>query len=219
MIKLVIFDFDGVLVDSNESWADVLTKASKASGLDGKFTFDDIKDHAGKPYVEVFKASHPKHADNEKLLDTLYSHFIKIASTDEFVESFKSIKGIKRSLASLGKKYTLAVCSGNSRNLLKYFIDKMGFSRYFRLLVSVDDVKRGKPHPDMLLKTLKHFGVSPKYAVYIGDSESDVMAAKSAGVRSIVVLTGALDRQQAEDLSPDFIVDDVTRVEGVLKCM
>ncbi len=71
----------------------------------------------------------------------------------------------------------------------------------------------------MLLKALDHFGISPEEAVYVGDAKSDILAAKRAGMRSIAVLSGALSRTDAEELGPDEIVYDATKVPEVLACM
>jgi phosphoglycolate phosphatase-like HAD superfamily hydrolase len=71
----------------------------------------------------------------------------------------------------------------------------------------------------MLIKALDHFGVKPEEAVYVGDAKADIMAAKSAGLVSIAVLTGALTREEAEELETDHIVDDATKVPEVLACI
>lgn len=219
MIKVVIFDFDGVLVDSNEAWADIFNKASKAAGVKKDFTYDDIRPHYGKPYVEVFKSAHPKFRENHDVMQVMYTNFINLATSDEFADSFKMIRGLKGTLGRLRKKCRLAIGSGNSKGLLNGFLAKLGLSSYFDFVVSGDDVKNGKPSPDMLLKIIDHFGVSPREAVYVGDSGPDIIAAKRAKMRSVAVLTGALSREEAQELGPDFIVNDVTRLQGVLSCM
>jgi phosphoglycolate phosphatase-like HAD superfamily hydrolase len=71
----------------------------------------------------------------------------------------------------------------------------------------------------MLLKIIDHFGVDPAETVYVGDSESDIIAAKSAKTVSVAVLSGALDKEQARDLKPDFIIKDATHLPEVLECM
>jgi len=219
MIKVVIFDFDGVLVDSNEAWAEIFNKASKAAGVNRNFTYDDIKPHYGKPYIEVFRSAHPRFSQDRDVLDAMYSNFISLATSDQFVDSFKAIGGIKSALGKLKKRCRLAVGSGNNKRLLNGFLAKLGLSKYFDFVVSGDDVKNGKPSPDMLLKIINHFGVSPHEAVYVGDSGSDIIAAKRAKVRSVAVLTGALSLEQAQDLRPDFIVNDVTQLQDVLSCI
>ncbi len=219
MIKVVMFDFDGVLVDSNEAWAHLYSKAAREAGLDPQFTYEDIRKHYGKPYIELIKDSLPGASDNETALDDMYKNVLGIASSDEFITSFRSIKGIKGTLSDLRKRFMLAVGSGNSKRFLDRFLEKTGLMSSFDLVVSSDDVKKGKPDPEMLFKALSHFKVEPYEAVYVGDSKADIMAAKSANMHSIAVLTGALTMEEALELQPDFIVNDATEVSEVLSCM
>lgn len=218
MIKLVVFDFDGVLVDSNEAWAGAYREAAERAGIPGDFSYDDIKCHFGKPYIEVFRNSSRAPAEDETI-EKLYDHFVDITSTEEFTSSMKRIKGVKKSLSDLKKSVRLAVGSGNSRNMLNGFLSKLGLTKYFDLVVSGDDVSKGKPSPDMLLKAAKHFGVKPREAVYVGDSGCDIIAAKRAGMCSVAVLTGVLTREEALRLRPDFIVEDATKISEVLACL
>jgi phosphoglycolate phosphatase-like HAD superfamily hydrolase len=217
MIKLVVFDFDGVLVDSNEAFAGAYKEATERAGVHQDFTYDDIKSQLGKPYIEVFKGSGG--ACDEETLERVYSHFVDITSSEDFTSSVKHIKGVKRSLFNLKKSVRLAVGSGNSKRMLNGLLSKLGLTRYFDFVVSGDDVKKGKPSPDMLIKAMKHFRVKPREAVYVGDSRHDIMAAKRAGMRSVAVLTGVLTREEAKRLHPDFIVEDATKVHEVLACL
>ncbi len=219
MIKVIIFDFDGVLVDSNELWIEIFNQASDASGLGKRFTYEDIKPHYGKPLVEVFKGSHRRFRDDENMLEVMYTNFMGLANTEEFAESFKTFDGIKGTLGKLRGKYKLAVGSGNSRKLLLRFLDKLGLTDYFDMVISGDEVENGKPNPDMLLKIRDRFGVRSGEAVYVGDSKNDIDAAKRAKMRSVAVLSGALSRQQAKRMDPDFIIEDATHLPEVLPCM
>lgn len=219
MIKVVIFDFDGVLVDSNEAWAEIFGKAARASGVNEEFSYEDLKKHYGKSYIEVFKHAHPTFNEDGEVLETMYKNFMDLATSEDFSSSFNTFHGVKNSLTSLKEKFTLVVGSGNSKKLLNRFLDRLGLSKYFDLIISGDDVVNGKPNPDILIKAIEHFKVDPNEAVYVGDSAPDIMAAKKANMRSVAVLTGALSRKEAEDLHPDYIVEDATKVQEVLKCM
>jgi HAD superfamily hydrolase (TIGR01549 family) len=219
MIKLVVFDFDGVLVDSNQAWADICDRAAKATGLEKGVAHDDLKSHYGKPYIEILRAAYPEMTDDPAAIEEMYSNFVNLSASDDFSSSFKAIKGLKRALRGMKKKFKLAVGSGNTKRMLNRFLSKFGLEEYFDLVVSGDEVRRGKPNPDMLLKAMRHFDVEPKEAVYVGDAKSDIMAARKAGMRSVAVLTGALTREEAEMLGPDYIVENATKVPEVLSCM
>jgi pyrophosphatase PpaX len=218
MIKLVVFDFDGVLVNSNEAFAGAYREAVERAGVGQDFNYDDIKSQFGKPYIEVFKGSGGGACD-EETMERVYSHFVDITSSEDFTSSVTRIKGVRKSLSGMKKSFSLAVGSGNSRRMLNGLLSKLGLSRYFDFVVSGDDVAKGKPSPDMLIKAMRHFKVKPREAVYVGDSSHDIVAAKRAGMRSVAVLTGVLTREEAKRLHPDFIVEDATKVHEVLSCL
>jgi len=219
MIKLVVFDFDGVLVDSNEAWADIYSRAAKATGLKKDVAYDDIKEHYGKPYIDVLRAAYPEVTNDESTVERMYSNFIDLASSEDFGSSFKLIKGARKTLDELKGRFTLAVGSGNTKRMLEKFLKKFRLADYFRFIVTIDDVKKGKPSPDMLIKAIRHFNVKPEEAVYVGDAASDVLAAKRAGMRSVAVLTGALGKEEAVKLKADYVVEDVSKLPEVLSCM
>ncbi len=220
MIKLVMFDFDGVLVDSNRAWAEIYSKTAEATGIRKRCVkYEDIKAHYGKPYGEVIKAACPEAAEDDSVMENMYSNFVDLSSSEEFASSFDAIKGVRNSLRELKKKFKLAVGTGNSKRVINMFLSRFGMTKYFDLVVAGDDVENGKPNPDMLLKALDHFKIKPKEAVYVGDAKSDVIAAKRAGMRSVAVLTGAMSRLDAEKIDPDYIVEDATKVEEVVSCM
>ncbi|MBN1896745.1 MAG: HAD family hydrolase [Candidatus Aenigmarchaeota archaeon] len=219
MIKLVLFDFDGVLVNSNEAWVDVQNRLAKDIGVERKISYDSLKPMYGKPYMDVLRGLHPEARQDSDVLTTMYNNMMEIASSDDFLDSFSTIAGIEDSLIRLKKKFKLAVASGNNKKVLHRFIEKFGLNGYFDFVVSADEVENGKPHPDMLNKALEHFGLEPHECVYVGDAVSDIQAAKKAKMYSIAVLSGALSREEATEMQPDFIVEDATKVQAVLECM
>jgi len=83
----------------------------------------------------------------------------------------------------------------------------------FDLIIGINDVKKSKPDPEMLLKAIEHFGVKPKETLFVADAPNDIIAGKKAGVKIAVVLTGVLDRKRAEKLGINFIFEDVTKLK------
>lgn len=219
MIKAVIFDFDGVLVDSNEKWFDAFSTAARASGIKTTGDHETMKKNCGKRLSDFFASVSPGMHEDAKKIEQMRLMMTSLARDDEFTSSMKTFRGIKKLLRHLKKRFKLAVGSGNNRKILNRFIEKFGLRKYFDVVVSADDVHKGKPEPDMLLKVTKKLGVSPGEAVYVGDSEVDIIAAKKANMKSIAVLTGALDRERATELNADFIIEDAARVKDVVACM
>lgn len=91
--------------------------------------------------------------------------------------------GIRATLRGLEKRgYRMGVVSSRRRDALLWGLQATGLIRHFTIVLGLDDVARPKPAPEGLLSALRHLGVLPSRAVYVGDSEVDVLAARAGGV-------------------------------------
>lgn len=178
--KAVIFDLDGVLVDTEgfqwQGWLPPL----KRFGVE--LSKEQYFDYAGKTgsdidaqLIERFKIPAGKGtlvAEKEKLLMKWFKE--KPLKTRPFAE-----KAIKEALAS-GLK--IAVCTTGSREQSLLKLEKTGIKKYFETIVTIEMVAKGKPAPDIYLKTAESLGLMPFDCVAIEDSEYGVKSAKSAGM-------------------------------------
>ena len=96
----------------------------------------------------------------------------------------------------------------NRTDTVNELLAEFDLAGLFDLVVSSSDVSQPKPHPDSLLKILKHFGVQPDEAIYVGDSNVDEMAAQSAGVQLIAFRNPAL--------SSDYHINSLRELEAIL---
>ncbi len=210
MIKGVIFDLDGVLEDSNKSWISLYRDISHKVGISGKLSDDEITKDFGEKYEVVLEGLVGK----EKLSQALQMLRHTLES-DAWTRDIKLTPHSLKVLDNLEKRGTrLAVVSGNTSKILERAIKTLGIGNYFHSIVSSDDVGKAKPDPEGILKALSSLGIPKSEAVYVGDAANDVMAARRAGVRVAVVLTGALNRGKAEEIRPDWILQDL---QGLLK--
>ncbi len=115
------------------------------------------------------------------------------------------------------KKYRLVAISGAVNASLYPALEKFSILKKFDLIISGDDIKQGKPHPEGLQKAIKKLRVSKDEIIYVGDAPSDVKFAKNAGVRAIVVLTGVLNKKSAKKLRPYLIVKDLNKPKSEIK--
>ncbi|MBU4341263.1 MAG: HAD-IA family hydrolase, partial [Candidatus Altiarchaeota archaeon] len=114
-----------------------------------------------------------------------------------------------------GDGMKLAIATGNERSFLDRTMDYLNLDGLFDLTLCAEDVENSKPAPDIVLKAVEFFQVDKGDALFVGDAKSDILAAKGAGVTSVAVLSGVLDKEGAEELKPDFIVDDILDIYSI----
>lgn len=206
MIKTVIFDFDGVIVDSYEATIYYMQKTLRHFNkkVPQKKDFDKL---LGLKTKDILRALLPN--IKEKELDKIYEYSKE--------ESFKAvsriilINGAKNILEQLANSYKLGVASSRGKRTIDALLDKFKLRFYFKSIISREDTTCHKPHPESILKTLSQLKMKAKEAVYVGDMEEDVLAAKAAGVISIFV-----KHKRKENYKADFSVKNITKIPKVL---
>lgn len=184
-VKVVIFDCDGVMFDSKEA---------------NEAYYNDILAHFGKPRMnrEQFEYIHMHTADQSvaylfsddpRLEEALaYRHQISYVP---FIPMMRIEPYLQPLLEYLRPTYKTAISTNRSDTMNEVLVDH-GLQGYFDLVVSSLDVKRPKPDPESLVKILNHFSLTPHEAIYIGDSEIDELAAKTAGIPFVAYKNSAL---------------------------
>lgn len=221
MIKLIVFDWDDVFVKgAKEGYFACYHKALEDVGvsLSPEVERERIMAKWGKSFraelEELLK-------DNSELLDAACDAFEKEFWGNVFVDALTIHEGVADLLLRLKKSCTLAVASGNHPKMLKErIIPHFHFPDVFSQIVTspdIEDQEKTKPHPYMLKLIMKTQNVLPSETVFVGDARSDVQMAQNAGVTPIVVLSGHLNRSEAEELGVQYIIDDVTKIEPILE--
>lgn len=140
---------------------------------------------------------------------------------DTFVDCLSILPGTQEFLERLSKKYKLAVASGVHPQLLKdRVMKKFNIPNVFCQIITaydLDDVSKAKPHTYIAQEIMRTQGISQDETIMVGDARNDVMMARNAGIEPVVVLTGHLSRLEAEELSVENIIEDVTKLETVLE--
>ena len=201
-IKVVIFDCDGVMFDT--------VKANTAY-------YNNVLRHFGKPDMtsKQFAYSHMHTADDamaylfddEKMLETAQT-YRKSMSYLPFLKYMEIEPHLKPLLKRLRPKYKTAVAT-NRTDTMKRVLVEHKLKDYFDLVVSALDVKHPKPHPEQLVKIMKHFNIAPYNAIYIGDSKLDEMAAKAAEITLIAY--------KNRSISADFYINSLKEIEDILE--
>lgn len=183
MLKAVIFDMDGVIVDSEPFHFEVDKRVLKKCGF---IANDDILN----PYVGVSNPEMWKDLKDKYNLNLSVEELLKLQSElrmDALNETkIVAIDGIKELLNELKQnKIITAVASSSSRFFIEAILETIRIRKYFTVILSGEEVQRGKPYPDIFLKTAEMLRVTPQECVVIEDSTNGVKAALSAGMKCI----------------------------------
>jgi HAD superfamily hydrolase (TIGR01509 family) len=178
-IKGVVFDLDGVLVNTeyyqSEAWIKIL-KAYKVF-----LSQEDLFEYKGKS-AEIIenKLKNKYHLPIKKgeLIKKRDAEVLKIFQKREI----KTMPYAKRALEFFNKRKKLGLASTGSKKEVLLKLKKTGFDEYFSVIVSRDDVKKGKPYPDVYLAAVKKLNLNPEDCLAIEDTQSGTEAAKAAGL-------------------------------------
>ncbi len=215
MIKAVIFDYDGVLVDSLKPL--FLCWKKITHDLDANVKITDIEQYK-KLFMNNVVAMLESVGLSEKDLDF---------SKDAYFESLEKnpvliFDGIKELLSSLAKKYRLAIVSGSNEKVIKDKLSEFGILDFFELIVVAVDQTRNKPDPFYVKLAIEKLSIKPEEVIYIGDTIEDIIAARRAGIKNIIGVSygiGTCESISAENPtiivdSPEKILDAIGEIES-----
>lgn len=227
MLKLVIFDMDGVLVDSEPA----ITLASMES-LKERFgieaAYGDFKEFTGMGDDKFIGGVAEKYGKTYDASLKLRAYEIYTAKKHR-VKVFPKAKKLIHSITGIG--LSCAVASASDSVKVKVNIQKIKLGRSITALttgearkkakhplyvISGTDVKNKKPDPEIFLKTAETAGIEPKYALVIEDAVSGVQAAKAAGMTCAAVTT-SFGRRALFEAGADFVIDKLYEAFDIIK--
>lgn len=179
-IKAIIFDVDGVLIDSRDANIELFTSLLQQAGYD-RPARQEILDcfHLSLWHTleKLLKTKDPKEV--QKVWD------MAVEATASTTHLFKFPKNLNRTLNELSTQYRLAVVTSRIRAGLQDVFEALDISQLFETCVTYEDYKHPKPHPEPLLLAAKRMGLKPQDAVYVGDSITDIEASVAAGMKIV----------------------------------
>ena len=208
-MKAVIFDMDGVLIDSQPYHfkADIDTMAEYGVIKDQKFYeafAGTLTDNRMRTLRDMFGLDVPA----EELIEKREKMILDIMANED-IKPVSGIPELLRSIKALGLK--TAVASSSGIELIKLVLDRLGIAVYFDSITSGNDVKRGKPSPDIFLLAAERIGAEPSECLVVEDSENGVKAAKSAGMKALGYINPT-SGYQCLDMA-DAVTDDFRKVD------
>jgi HAD superfamily hydrolase (TIGR01509 family) len=202
----VLFDVDGTLVDSIPAHRLIAEAAAAPYG----FAITDAHMRAalstaqGNFWDQVVPPGYP---DRESLFQALHAAAWREAPRiiRDHARPFPDLAQTLGALARRGT--TLAIMTGSAGHTL-HVLEDAGLLARFRAVVTGKDVARRKPDPEGLLLCCERLGVDPSAALYVGDAEIDVCAARAAGMTAVAVLSGAGTSADLAQVGADFLIPD-----------
>ena len=216
MIKAIMFDVDGVLIDSNKIIVEAYQKTAEKLGLRIPLSHE-IVGLMGRPLVEVVSIIWPK--SNVELYVKEYRRLFM--DENLVIHAIEGAVDAVREIRESGIK--IGVLSGKTMFFIEKHLREAGFNiNWFEVIVSFETTKKHKPDPEPLLFVINQLDVKPEETIYVGDAISDYECARDAKVEYFAVLTGSLRREDLEKLRVKNIVNSVVELPdlaGKLACM
>jgi len=183
VIDGVVFDLDGVLLDSEQVWDGVREQLVRERG--GRWHDQAQRDMMGMSSVEWSRYMHEQlglrelpeeiSAEVVRRLEALYRQRLPV------------LPGAREAVERLAARWPLALASSSNRELIDLALELLGVSSLFRATVSSEEVARGKPAPDVYLEAARRLGVEPTRSAAIEDSRNGILSAAQAGMRVLAI--------------------------------
>jgi len=183
MIEAVVFDLDGVIVDSEQVWDDVREQLVRERG--GRW-------HAGAQAAMMGMSSPEwsRYMHNELGLteppDEINAEVVR-RMLARYREELPLLDGAVDAVRRLAAEFPLGVASSSNRPLIEAVLERAGIAALFAAVVSSEEVERGKPAPDVYLEAARRLGFDPARCAAVEDSSNGIRAAHTAGMRVLVL--------------------------------
>ncbi len=209
-IKLIIFDFDGTLCDTQRNI--VLTlKATIAERQLPKRTDEQCISIIGLPLKECFRVLFPGlDEDSVQLCADTYRRIFAETLANVKPSPFPHVVQTIRQLKQLG--FTLTIASSRSHASLVELSKTMEIDDCFSLYLGADDVLKAKPEPEPVLMTMKSLGFLPEETLVVGDMPVDILMGSRAGVTTVGVSYGNSSSQDLQNVRADYIIDSFSQL-------
>jgi HAD superfamily hydrolase (TIGR01509 family) len=193
--RAILFDMDGVLIDSLESWLSSLNAALKYLDYKEITREDFVKKYWGHDLYDNLEKMGLSREIGVFCNDVYSNHLDSVRIYPDTKNTLQKLSGYKKGIITNTPK----VCA---YEIMKQF----DLEKYFDVVITSDDVNKAKPDPEIVLKACEFLDVEPKDVVLVGDTNSDIQAGKAAGCTVIGVNIGA-----------DYTVKDISELTRLIE--
>jgi HAD superfamily hydrolase (TIGR01509 family) len=182
-IAAVIFDLDGVLVDSEGVWNAARAQAARQHG--GRWPEDAQRVMMGMSSTEWSAYMHDELG--VKLAPQAISDLVVSLVEDQYRRSIPLLPGAREAVTGLASRWPVALASSANRSVIELVLDLADVRNCFAAIVSSEEVPRGKPAPDVYLEATRRLEVAPERCVAVEDSSNGLRSAAAAGMIVVAI--------------------------------
>lgn len=208
MVRAVIFDMDGVIVDSE--WLHQATEIEVLGEAGLEVTVADLRKFTGMPlvpFLEQLKAAHNADFDPETVAARKRARYL------ERLDEVDPIDGALGTVRRVGADYPTALATSSHRRVADAVLDRLDLAPAFDTTLSATEVERGKPDPEMFETAADRLGVAPGEAVVVEDSRNGVAAARAGGFRAV----GFQSEPEIDLSAAEHVASSMTAVEDYIR--
>jgi HAD superfamily hydrolase (TIGR01509 family) len=210
VIDAVVFDLDGVIVDSEQVWDEVREGLARERG--GRWSEQAQADMMGMSSTEWSRYMHDAVGLPESP-DEINREVVR-RMLERYSDRLPLIEGAPEAVERLAAEWPLGLASSSNRELIDRVLDVSGLARHFAATVSSEEVSRGKPAPDVYLETARRLGVDAAQVAAIEDSANGLRSAHAAGMRVLAIPNHAFPPAADALALADVVLDSVRELDA-----
>jgi HAD superfamily hydrolase (TIGR01509 family) len=211
MIKCVLFDLDGTLIQSTEIIIETFKATFQKYFPQIQISEDEYTNMLGQTLFTTFGYYTSKPEEVDEIVQ-----FYRNYSNDLIEQGLKSYPGAIEIMTFLKKKNVkIGVVTSKMRSVATHHLQLTGLFDFIDGLIGYEDVKEHKPSPEPIEKALQLLGAKPRSTIYIGDHENDIISAKKAGIFTCAVTYS----QRLKDMlsyNPDYAIDELMHIKDII---
>jgi HAD superfamily hydrolase (TIGR01509 family) len=205
MIDAVVFDLDGLLLDSEHVWDEVREQLTRERG--GRWHDRAQADMMGMSSVEWSRYMHEVLGLRESP-EELSGEVVRRMEA-RYRERLPLLPGSREAVERLAGRWPLGLASSSNRPLIDGVLEVSGLAQFFRVTISSEEVDRGKPAPDVYLETALRLGVDPTRAAAIEDSNNGILSAAAAGMGVVAVPNRRFPPEEEALANADVVLESL----------
>lgn len=208
--ELIIFDFDGTLINSVPDLTLAINKMLSHYNL-LPLTINEVAPFVGNGAKPMVKRALEHAMPNKKVSEELLGKALEIyflAYREVICDETFMYAGVLETLNYLNKNgYKMAICTNKPFNFIEPILDKLLIKRFFKLWIGEDSLSKKKPDGAPLLHIADRINTTVEKCIMVGDSKNDILAARNSGMESIGVSYGYNYNENIADYNPTKVVD------------